>query len=409
MNFGLWGTINAALLFLFNVTAANLLSQSDYGKLVLLQSVAVFLSPLIATNSLSLVGINRASLNREEFSSFKSAYSILSFCWLILVAAIATVSLTQIEHFISYPLISIWLLLVGAFLLSKNDFHASVLVQDKRNSTYGWANFITRGMYLACLVSLVSFSELSVIQIFCITVFVSELVGLFFRLSAYDYSKSIKTGPMGEVKKQIKAILVYGGSLIGLFLAGWTFAWLDKLVIARFLSLEDVAIYGFAHSLALAFGVINSAVLNSKISGIYDRLSLKLPIMGQLVSTIIGYLTIIFLITPVYFLIVPHVIAILVGDEFLEDGPVISTILLLGVLINGIYRVLITTSDFFKKIFDKTVLAISTSLSTVILMLILIPLFGGVGVACSILLGNILLCLGAIFLAKKHGPVYQDG
>ena len=185
-------------------------------------------------------------------------------------------------------------------------------------------------------------------------------MGLFFRLSAYDYSKSIKTGPMGEVKKQIKAIGLWR-FIDWSLLAGWTFAWLDKLVIARFLSLEDVAIYGFAHSLALAFGVINSAVLNSKISGIYDRLSLKLPIMGQLVSTIIGYLTIIFSLPQSTFLIVPHVIAILVGDEFLEDGAVISTILLLGVLINGIYRVLITTSDFFKKIFDKTVLAISTS------------------------------------------------
>ena len=140
MNFGLWGTINAALLFLFNVTAANLLSQSDYGKLVLLQSVAVFLSPLIATNSLSLVGINRASLNREEFSSFKSAYSILSFCWLIWWRySNCFANPNRTLYF--YPLISIWLLLVGAFLLLKMTSRIC-LGSRQTNSTYGWANLI---------------------------------------------------------------------------------------------------------------------------------------------------------------------------------------------------------------------------------------------------------------------------
>ena len=94
------------------------------------------------------------------------------------------------------------------------------------------------------------------------------------------------------------------------------------------------------------------------------------------------------------------------GEEYAHSAPV-AAILVLSVALNGLYRICITVTDYYKRAAAKTALNVA-SVGAMLGCVLLTVRAGGVGaVAWSVAAGNLVMAIGAFVLARRYISMFH--
>lgn len=395
--FSTFGAVNALLLFLNNVMLTRMLSKASYGEIGIATSYMIVVMALVTANALGLVGIRHSQLDETQFGRFNAAY--------ISTLQLGTLLLLALSWFLSFFVHGIgWLTLiipVYAYFVSLNDYHSAIMVQKANAICFGVAAFISRSVALAAIYVCIRLGRGGVEGYF-LGMAIGEAASTLYRRRTHElFGVWLFARPALSIGAEERGIILYGASLLPLLFLGWASNGVDRLVIGSKLGLEAVAVYSFGMVMAQSINVVNSAVTNTVTARIYTKLSLKVPVKNYFEKCLLAYLVLISILLLVFDRLAMGLIHAFIGDRY-DKSASIATILVFSVLLNGLYRISITVTDYYERVFNKTILN-SISVAITLSSLFLFTTSGGLAaVAWSVAAGNAAMAVGAYYLAMRH-------
>lgn len=395
--FSTFGAVNALLLFLNNVMLTRMLSKTSYGEIGIATSYMIVVMALVAANALGLVGIRRSQLDDTQFARFNTAYiSTLQLCTLLLVILLWLFS--TFSHGIG------WLTLIipaYAYFVSLNDYHSAIMVQKANAICFGVAAFISRSVALVAIYIFIRLGRGGV-EAYFLGLAGGEAVSTLYRRRTHElFGVWLFARPKLSIGAEERGIIQYGMSLVPLLFLGWASNGVDRLVIGSKIGLEAVAVYSFGMVMAQSINVVNSAVTNTVTARIYTKLSLMAPVKSYVEKCLLAYLVLTSIFLLVFDRFAIGLIHAFIGDRY-DKSAGIATVLVFSVLLNGLYRISITVTDYYERVFNKTILNIVSVAITLSLLFMFTTSGGVMAVAWSVAAGNAAMAAGAYYLAMRH-------
>jgi len=158
---------------------------------------------------------------------------------------------------------------------------------------------------------------------------------------------------------------------------------LDRFFINKHLGISEAGIYMFAVQLSLGVAVVFDAINKAMITWLFSSLANnKVEQLKRVVKLTYLFFGVIFLFGCFSFVIGPWVVRLIGGHKFEEATEVIGW-LCLGQCFGGMYLMVTNYLFYAKRTGRLSLVTVSTGIFNIILMLILIPINGIVGVAMS--------------------------
>ena len=89
-----------------------------------------------------------------------------------------------------------------------------------------------------------------------------------------------------------------------------------------------------------------------------------------------------------------------------HSAPV-AAILVLSVALNGLYRICITVTDYYKRAAAKTGLSVASVAAMLGCVLLTVKVGGVAAVAWSVAAGNLVMAIGAYALARRYIAMFH--
>jgi len=227
------------------------------------------------------------------------------------------------------------------------------------------------------------------------------LISLFYIL--IHYKKILLLPAFYKSKDLFKEVFQYSNSIIIAGGAGTLFLSTDKIIIQYFEASEMVAIYSVAFSTALLLTLFVSPIQRVIRPIIANKWHIKeIKTIENIMSSILNnYLLFILPLVLSFFVFADNFILAVYGKEFIGASLIIR-ILAFGVLIMTInsFISIILSSTGKPKVFSKIV--VITGICNVILSIILINVWGIIGVAIATLFSSLLKLIMLITSVKKY-------
>lgn len=397
-----FGVMNAGLLFGNNVMLTHLLDKASYGAIGVATSYLVIATAIVTANGLGLVGVRRSQLDDAGFARFDEAYvGTLQVGALALFLGLACYSLVAES-------LGALVVLVPAYLyvLSLNDYHSAILVQRHDALRFGKAAFLSRAAGLLATFGFISLKLPSVVAYFA-GLTVGELLSTLYRRRSHElFGVWFLRYARPWLNDERRELLRYGLAFTPLLLLGWASNGVDRLVIQKNLGLEAVAIYSFGMVVSQSVNVLNSAVTNTVMARIYSKLATSQPVLEYFNKFILAYSALSFLALLAFERFAALFIRLVAGEQYAHSAPV-AAILVLSVALNGLYRICITVTDYYKRAAAKTGLSVASVAAMLGCVLLTVKVGGVAAVAWSVAAGNLVMAIGAYALARRYIAMFH--
>lgn len=199
------------------------------------------------------------------------------------------------------------------------------------------------------------------------------------------------------ILKYWKYVILFNIPLIPHLLSTRILQQANRLIINKYCSVSDVAIYGFSSKITESMLIFNAAILSSLIPWTYRKIKNKE--YSNINNSVFLSIVIIALLNLFLILLAPEVINILGTDEY-KDAIYIIPPVALSVYFMYLFNVFVNVSYFYEA--NKLIMIVSviSAIINIVLNIFFIPYFGYMIAGYITLISYILLFVMHIFLYK---------
>lgn len=199
------------------------------------------------------------------------------------------------------------------------------------------------------------------------------------------------------ILKYWKYVILFNIPLIPHLLSTRILQQANRLIINKYCSVSDVAIYGFSSKITESMLIFNAAILSSLIPWTYRKIKNKE--YSNINNSVFLSIVVIALLNLFLILLAPEVINILGTDEY-KDAIYIIPPVALSVYFMYLFNVFVNVSYFYEA--NKLIMIVSviSAIINIVLNIFFIPYFGYMIAGYITLISYILLFVMHIFLYK---------
>lgn len=191
--------------------------------------------------------------------------------------------------------------------------------------------------------------------------------------------------------------LTFTVPLIPHYLSGTVLNQSDRIMISKMVSVSKAGIYSVAYSAAFTIGIVSSAINNSMIPWMYQKLEEK--DYGAINKRTSQLLTIFSLLLLAFILVVPEALIILAPKSYYE-AIYILPVLVMGVYFQFLYGFFGTVEFFFEKTLYAMLASVIAAVSNIILNILFIPSYGYFVAGYTTLISYIIMSVCHYFFMK---------
>ena len=390
--------INASVPFLLLPILTNYLIPENYGILSMVQLLMLLSFPFVMINSHGLLTMEYSNLSKEKYKVLVSTAILIPLFGCVFLECIFFLFRHYIVEYFQIP--NYLLYLIPVFLLFQAiPLFVPIIFQAKKQP-FNFGKFKISLTILNVLLSLLFVVLLNygwegrlfgIVGSFMLFSIIGIIV--LFRIDALSFSFDFES---------LKKILNFGLPLLPHAIAGILLASSSKFFLANMISNEAVGIYTVAFQVATAVLLIMTSVNQAWAPNLYESLNsnpteiVKSGIVKQTYKLMLFMLA----ITLLFILFVPFVFKIFIHESY-HSGVLLSRIMSVGFLMNGLYFLVTNYILFTKK---TKVLSFITSIIAIIGAVInyyLILHFGTIVAAYSLVITFVLLFVTVFYYSNK--------
>jgi O-antigen/teichoic acid export membrane protein len=393
-SFGIYtisGFLNKGISFLFLPILTAYLNPADYGAVTLFSNSILFLTPFISLSVSTSISTDYFKYNKAEFSTYFSSVILLplivtSLCLIILIpfgAWIATNVGIEIQYLFLIPILAV----SGLF------FEILLSILRNKNQAYLFAiltlvkTVIELGISSLFIIGLGMKWQGRILGWLIISVFTVGYAFYYFRKNGF-LTPDIDT-------KYLPAELKYSVPMIVNQFAIFMVISSDKFFIAKYLSTEEVGIYGVASQIACISFAFSGAIILSFNPFLYEALKNYTPQKKiEVRNKLMKFIGLMFLLCVTIAAITPIIYHFFINIKY-HSGQQYVKWILCAYFFWFIYWLLLGFTYFYKL---KKLILFTSIFSTILsltLIFLMVQQYGTIGAVCAL---NISCFLAALLL-----------
>ena len=201
--------------------------------------------------------------------------------------------------------------------------------------------------------------------------------------------------------KHVKEIVKFGFPLIPHVFGIFLLTILDRVIINDRLGLQSAGVYMLAAQISMALLIIFDAINKAYLPWLFDKLSNgNMRDKQQIVKATYIYFIILLFIGLLGFLLGPHFVVLIAGENYKSAGDIIGW-LILGQVFGGMYLMVTNYIFYSKETSMLSLVTISTGVFNVFLVYSLVDLYGMVGAGYSFCFSMFMRFIFTWFVAAK--------
>ena len=186
-------------------------------------------------------------------------------------------------------------------------------------------------------------------------------------------------------------------------IAGWVINLSDRVLIERFCSLEDLAIYSLGYQLAMALEMIINSMNQAWIPFYYSNIE-NPDNIKELKKSTTFYFTIVVLIGYTLSLFSNEIIAVM-GKAQYAQSSIIFPMIILGYIFYSIYFMTTAPILYSKRTYIFPIITVVIGAINIVLNLLYIPRYGFIVAAYTTILSYFLMFFLSYLVSLKFHPI----
>ena len=379
----------------------HFLSQSDYG----IYSLVITIWPILVILFGKGFGgyIIRGYYNGEEESKRKNFFGSL-----ILLSVLFSIALALLIHLFGNNIFS--LLFKGISYKPFLQFAVGIAVFKLFINNVLSIYRAKRKPGLVVVISFITFFITTVLVLILVVGYKKELLGalwgqllalLIVSLFLFLYIKKDITYRIDS--KYIIPSFMFMLPLIPHAIAGWVINLSDRVLIERFCSLEDLAIYSLGYQLAMALEMIINSMNQAWIPFYYSNIE-NPDNIKELKKSTTFYFTIVVLIGYTLSLFSNEIIAVM-GKAQYAQSSIIFPMIILGYIFYSIYFMTTAPILYSKRTYIFPIITVVIGAINIVLNLLYIPRYGFIVAAYTTILSYFLMFFLSYLVSLKFHPI----
>lgn len=393
--------------FLLLPLYAFFLTPAEYGIVSLATVVTVILRPTLSMGmqaaALKCYYDFATELERRRFYGSLLAFYVggggLLYLFLDQTGPFLVGNLVQSVPFDPYLRMAVWTAFVGATVI---ELPKEILRAKGRAGPYG---LLTAGVTVvsgAFTVWLVVIEQRGAEGAILANLLGNVLVGA---VSAWFLIRYVK---LSVNLRYVAQALVFSAPLIPHFLAHWVLSASDRLILERFVSIEDVGRYTVGYVIGWSLSIVKMAITNAMIP-LYGALRTHAAAGPSKVAELTTYYVVVIAYTGMAITLFGREIVDLLASEDYAGAAQVVPWVVLGAFALALYNPSVQVLNIV--LGRSRVIAVSTvlaALTNIALNLLVIPYLGIVGAAMTTAASYTLLALGAYWFAQRAFPISYE-
>lgn len=391
--------INKGIPFLLLPVLTNYLSPKDFGILTNIESLIVI--------SVALIGVNFSSAVTRQFVKddvkIKSYVSTVSRIVLISfsIITILFISFAQfIYEWTAIPIDVIYAISVFALLDNFMEVVLSLWRMEDKPFKYGLFRIIRTVIEVAITLSLVIGLKYNWDGRFYGLYIAGGISGLF----AVYYLLQNKYFTGRYEKKYKVHFLKFGLPLIPHTISGVLIMYSDKLIITKYLGIEENGIYSVAFTIGMAISLLQNSFNQAWVPWLFKKLAINLEFeKKKLVKVTYLYMIAMLALAFGLWLVTP-LIYMFLGEDFSEGLGVVA-IIGLGFAFNGMYKMMVNYLFYAEKTQVISIITFGVAILNISLSIFLIQDYGILGTAYASSISFFIQFIVTWYISNKHYPM----
>lgn len=397
--------LNAALAFLLTPIYTRFLSQSDFGRLEILQTflkVLLFLIPLGVGSAILKCYHRDAPTAKEKIALMSTAF------WFIFWVALAIIFIlsffaTPLGWFLvglNFPLL-IYLLLAASFFTVLIELGLSFLRAQEKSKYYTLIFLFRFILTLILTIYLVGGLKFGLSGVILANLVAQGATFLFFLPKIRSYVK------ISYSKAALTKLLSFGLPILPASIAMWVMDLSDRYFLRFFSDLKEVAIYSLGYRVGFILEVFLVIPFQLAWPAFAFRLA-KRKDHRQIYARILTYFFLLGIFSSLALsLFAPELVKILAPSSY-EAAAGIVPLVSLAYVFYGLHFILVTGLHLAGKTKYYPLLIIFPALLNILLNFYFVPLYGMEGAALTTLVAFTFLCVLTYFEAQYFYPLKQE-
>lgn len=205
--------------------------------------------------------------------------------------------------------------------------------------------------------------------------------------------------------KNYMELLLFAIPLIPHVLGGFLLNTIDRVIVGQQLGLAAAGLYAVAFQIAAASGFIFDAVNKATQPWLFESLSKQDRMINlRIVRLTYLWFFLLFLGLGLFYIIGPELLVFIAGNKYQKAGELV-VILVAAQVFKGMYLAVVNYCFYQKRTGYLSSISIFVGGINISLILVLIPLFGLIGVAYSYLVSSVMRFFMVWMLANKMHPM----
>lgn len=369
--------VSAFIPFLLLPILTRYLGSEAYGRIAMFNLLVMFLTPLIRFELQE--ALKREYVNdKTDFTSYLATATIFSS--LVLLFFVAIWGVTQVFVDSLFGLSTFWLGLILLVAFGKaqwTNFISLMQIQDKVLFC-GLTGLGITVFTFSATVYLVVFKEFDWQGRLWPELIIHFLI--LTPITLYMYKRTFSMRWNFDTKK-LKEMLAFSLPLVPVAMGSYLMMTADRIFLTNMEGLGIVGLYSVAVQISSVIGLLVSSFRPSWEVWVYRNLgNITESGMKKTVIAMYGYGVFLLLIALSVIFIVPFVLPLLVGEEFLLSEIYMPWLILAGVML-GFYTWMAPFMLYIKKTKTLNYIIIFIAILNCVLNYILIKIFGSIGAA----------------------------
>jgi O-antigen/teichoic acid export membrane protein len=379
------------------------LSRSDYGALIILNTVIILMTGI---TQLGLISAVFRAYN-YDYESQKDRSAVLSTISVLLFISSLPITLLMV-------ILAPWL---ASFLLGSSSYSVPIqvaalvmLMQNLSVPGFSWLRAESRAK---------SFSMLSIINVLItlganiILVGIAHMgiIGSLLATGAGNAFMVICTLPLILLRAGLvprldisKNMLSFGIPLVFNSMSFWVLQFSDRYLLSRLGSLEQTASYGVAYTLG---GALNAAIIAPFVLAWPTAMFViaKREDASRVFQLVFRWYSIVLLLATFAFTLVAIVVLDVLFPASYHSSASIIPIITVSIAFYGLYNIFTVGIGVQRKTWIVALVMMLAALVNVGCNVILIPLYGSIGAALSTLIAYIFLAMFMYIVNQRIYPI----
>lgn len=385
--------LTAGLAFLTTPIFTRMLTVEEYGIVAVFNTWVNIMIILVGLETSSTISIANIKFQKKKLNEYLSSILLLSTLSFFIIFVIILVFRSWIIELMDISFILLVILLFQSFFGYIQQFYNTYLIQTKNPK--------------ASLILSVSFSLISTLLAIIMVIsfkenkYLGQIIGKAIVVVIYGvltYFIIIKKSKPKFNKEYWSFCLPLSIPIIFHLLSATVLSQADRIMIQKYVGIEETGIYSFAYIIATVLSILWQASNKAWVPWYLEQT--KLGNRRVINNYAKEYMVFFSCATLGLMLIAPEITQIL-GPASYQGGVRVTIIVMFGIYFNFLYSFL-SNYEFYK---EKTKwIAIGTVLSALVnfvLNIVFIPLWGSMGAAITTLISYIMLFIFHSIIATR--------